>query len=103
MDRKAMAHDLDETIHQKTRLAIMAHLAAVGEADFLSLKKALNLTDGNISVHTGVLESRGFIESEKGFVGKKTRTIYRITPEGKKAFEDYVVGLESIIRGKIGG
>jgi len=76
----------------------MAHLAAVEEADFLSLRKTLNLTDGNISIHAGVLESKGYIEMEKSFVGKKTRTLYRITPEGRKAFETYVLELESLIR-----
>jgi DNA-binding MarR family transcriptional regulator len=91
--------EIDETIHQKTRLSIMAHLAAVGETDFLALRKILNLTDGNLSVHSAILEEKGFIETEKTFVGKKTRTIYRITPAGRKAFQAYVTELESILRG----
>lgn len=90
---------MDDTIHQKTRLAIMAHLAARGEADFLSLKKTLNLTDGNISVHTSLLEEKGYLSVERTFVGKKTRTTYRITDGGRKAFEQYVAELESILRG----
>jgi DNA-binding MarR family transcriptional regulator len=91
------SHDIDETIHQKTRLVIMSHLAAVGESDFLTMKKLLGLTDGNISVHTSILESRGLIESEKSFVGKKTKTTYKITSAGRKAFEAYVVALESVL------
>lgn len=96
-----MAHEIDDTIHQKTRLAIMAHLAAVEETDFLTLKDVLNLTDGNISVHTTILEDKGYIESEKSFVGKKTRTVYRITSRGRKAFKEYVKELESILKGEI--
>lgn len=96
-----MAHEIDDTIHQKTRLAIMAHLAAVGETDFLSLKKTLSLTDGNLSVHSAILEEKGYIETEKSFVGKKTRTIYRITTAGKKAFSDYVTELEKVLRGVV--
>lgn len=96
-----MAHEIDDTIHQKTRLAIMAHLFAVGETGFLTLKKALNLTDGNLSVHTAVLEERGYIETEKTFVGKKTQTTYRITEAGRNAFQKYVAELESILRGVI--
>lgn len=91
---------MDDLIHQKTRLAIMAHLAARGEADFLSLKKTLGLTDGNISVHTGMLEGKGYIATERSFVGKKTRTTYRITDEGRKAFEEYVAELEKVLRGE---
>lgn len=94
-----MALEIDDTIHQKTRLAIMSHLAAVGETDFLTLKRMLNLSDGNLSVHTSILEGKGFIECEKTFVGKKTRTTYRITPSGRRAFEAYVAQLESILRG----
>lgn len=97
-----MSRDIDEIIHQKNRLVIMAQLAAMGECDFLDLKRILGLTDGNLSIHTGVLEEHGYIESEKAFVGRKTRTTYRITPKGRKAFEDYVLGLEQILKGKAG-
>ena len=91
---------MDDIIHQKTRLAIMAHLAARGEADFLSLKKTLNLTDGNISVHTGILEEKGYVEIERSFVGKKTRTTYRITDQGRTAFQQYIAELEKVLRGE---
>lgn len=95
-----MAHEIDDTIHQKTRLTIMAHLAARGEADFLTLRSTLGLTDGNIAVHTQILAEKGLIETERSFVGKKTRTVYRITAEGREAFEQYIADLESILRGR---
>jgi len=71
----------------------------VGETDFLTLKRTLNLTDGNLSVHTSILETNGYIESEKSFVGRKTRTVYRITTAGRAAFEAYVRELERILKG----
>lgn len=95
----AKTFDIDETIHQKTRLAIMAHLAAVGETDFLALKKTLNLSDGNLSVHSSILEEKGYIEIEKSFMGKKTKTTYRITPAGRKAFAEYVAQLDKVLHG----
>jgi DNA-binding MarR family transcriptional regulator len=101
-DHVGTSYDLDETIHQKTRLAIMSYLAAVGEADFLDLKRRLSLSDGNLSVHTGLLEKKGLLEVEKSFVGKKTRTLYRITGEGRKAFDAYVSELEAVLRGELG-
>ena len=79
----------------------MAHLAAVNEADFLALRKLLDLSDGNLSVHTTVLESKGYIECDKSFVGRKPRTTYRITPSGRRAFEEYVAALEGILRGGV--
>ena len=81
----------------------MAHLAVVGETDFLTLKGMLNLSDGNLSVHTSLLETKGYIETEKSFVGKKTRTTYKITAAGRKAFEEYLSQLESILKGNPAG
>lgn len=77
---------------------IMSHLASVGESDFLTLKKVLGLTDGNLSIHSAILEEKGLIETSKSFVGKKTRTTYKITNKGKKAFESYISELEKILR-----
>lgn len=95
----AKGFEIDETIHQKTRLAIMSHLAAVGEADFLALKKTLGLSDGNLSVHAGILEEKGLLTCEKSFAGKKPRTVYAITTDGRRAFAEYVAQLERIIHG----
>lgn len=93
--------DIDEAIHQKTRLSIMSHLAAVGETDFLELKKSLGLSDGNLSVHSAILENKGYIEIEKTFIGKKTRTVYKITGRGRKAFGEYIDQLTKVLKGGI--
>ena len=90
--------DLDSTIHQKTRLLIMSHLAAVGESEFLTIKNTLGLTDGNISIHSSILEKSGYVECTKDFVGKKPRTTYRITPAGREAFAKYVTALGEILK-----
>ena len=77
----------------------MAHLAAVEETDFLTLKKTFNLTDGNLSTHSAILEENGLIETQKSFVGKKTRTTYKIPPKGKQAFKEYLAELEALLKG----
>lgn len=77
----------------------MAHLAVAGESDFLTLKKVLGLTDGNLSIHSAILEQKGLIEIEKTFEGKKTRTLFRITLHGREAFEAYVKELDSVLKG----
>ncbi len=89
---------LDEAIHQKVRLGIMSTLLATGQADFKLLKEALNLSDGNLSTHLGLLEERGYIAVRKEFVRRKPRTTYTPTEVGRAAFHRYLLALERIIR-----
>ncbi|HEY0052441.1 MAG TPA: transcriptional regulator, partial [Caulobacteraceae bacterium] len=65
---------IDEVIHGRIRLGVMAYLSTVGEADFNELKAKLQATDGNLSVHLGKLEQAGYVEIEKTYVGKKPLT-----------------------------
>jgi len=91
-------HDLiDETIHQRTRLAIMATLAGVESLDFNDLKAQLGLTDGNLSTHASALERAGYVEIAKGFEGKKPRTTLRMTAKGRAALEKYIRLLQGIL------
>jgi DNA-binding MarR family transcriptional regulator len=94
-----MSNGIDDTIHQKTRLAVIAHLVATGESDFVTLRKTLGLTDGNLSIHSAILEEKGLIEVEKSFVGRRPRTVYRVTAKGWTAFNDYLEELERVLKG----
>lgn len=89
---------LDDVIHQKVRLGVMSSLMASGESDFNFLKAALGVSDGNLSTHLTVLEEAGYIAVRKEFVGKKPRTTYAPTEQGRRAFEEYVAVLESLVR-----
>ena len=89
--------DLDPLLHSQLRLAVMSVLMAVEEADFVYLKDKTGATAGNLSVQLDKLSSAGYIEIEKGFVGKKTRTICRVTTKGRSAFETYVNALRTYI------
>ena len=90
---------LDDVIHQKVRLGVMASLMASGPTDFNFLKAALGVSDGNLSTHLTVLEEHGYIAVEKAFVGKKPRTTYAPTPDGRRAFAEYLTVLESLVGG----
>ena len=95
-------HDLlDETIHQRTRLAIMATLTGVESLDFNELKAQLGLTDGNLSVHLSNLERPGYVKVAKSFVGRRPRTTIEITAKGRKAMENYVNLLQGILKKKV--
>lgn len=81
--------DIDRTVHEPARLAILAILWAAESADFLYLLNAIELTRGNLSSHLNKLEEAGYIQIEKTFAGKMPRTICRLTDPGKTAFEGY--------------
>ncbi len=90
--------DLDKIIHERTRLKIVSALAAQFEIDFVSLKKLLDLSDGNLNAHMKVLEENKYISVIKKFVGRKPKTLYRLTPKGKSEFKRYINELEEIVR-----
>ncbi len=81
--------DVDRVIHEPARLAIVAILASCDSADFVYLRGATNLTQGNLSAHLLKLEQAGSVSIEKRFQGKKPNTLCRLTPAGRAAFKDY--------------
>jgi len=89
--------ELDPLLHSQLRLAVMSILMNVEEADFVYLKDKAEATAGNLSVQLDKLSSAGYIAVEKGFVGKKTRTVCRVTMHGRKAFEEYVEALREYL------
>lgn len=92
-----MFKELDPLLHSELRLAVMSILLGVEEADFVYLRQQTGATAGNLSVQIDKLEKAGYIGVEKTFAGKKPRTLCRITPAGKKAFEEYVGALKSYL------
>jgi DNA-binding MarR family transcriptional regulator len=88
---------IDEVIHGRLRLGVMAYLANAEVADFNKLKALLEVTQGNLSVQLRKLEDAGYVAIEKGFLGRKPRTQVRITPAGRKAFAVYLDALGKLI------
>ena len=87
-----------DIIFNKIRFAIMYMLYKEGEVSYKKLKKFLGITDGNLASHLRKLEEAGFINFEKTFEGRKPKTIYFLTPKGKKEFEKFIVELEKVIK-----
>ena len=92
-----MFKELNPLLHSELRLAIMSILISVEEADFLFIKEKTGATSGNISVQIEKLSEAGYLKIEKGFLGKRTRTVCRITAEGTAAFAEYVEALKSYL------
>lgn len=84
---------IDEVIHGRVRLGVMAYLAATDAAEFNQLKEKLGATDGTLSVHLRKLEEAGYIEIEKTFRDRRPLTRAKLTAQGRKAFRAYLDAL----------
>jgi DNA-binding HxlR family transcriptional regulator len=89
---------IDNFIHSRIRLAIMAVLASVDEMDFNSIKKSVNTSDGNLSVHLKKLEENGYIKIEKKFINRKPLTTCQLTKKGMQSFTDYITTVENFLQ-----
>jgi DNA-binding MarR family transcriptional regulator len=89
---------LDRLIHDRTRLGIISALAVNDSLSFSELKKLLQATDGNLSVHARKLEEASYVSCSKGFEGRVPKTTYRLTASGRGAFERYLNHMESLIK-----
>jgi DNA-binding HxlR family transcriptional regulator len=92
------ARALDRIIHERLRLGIVSALSVNETLTFRELKKILDTTDGNLSVHARKLEEAGYIGCEKKFEGRLPRTEYRLTDTGRKVLESYLTHMEALIR-----
>jgi len=97
-EKNRTALDLDRVIHERLRLGIISALAANDRLTFNDLKRLLQTTDGNLSVHARKLEDAQYISCEKSFDGRVPRTEYRLTASGRRALEKYIAHMESIIK-----
>ena len=95
--------DIEEVIHGRVRLGIMAFLAGAELAEFAALKSRLGATDGNLSVHLRKLEDAGYVDILKSFQGRKPLTQARITPRGRAAFLRYLDAMSRLVSEAGGG
>ena len=91
---------IDEVIHGRLRLGIMAYLAHAEAADFTELKTALKATQGNLSIHLRKLEEAGYVAIDKSFLNRKPLTRARITTAGRKAFAAYLDAIAKLVEGR---
>ncbi len=93
------APELDRLIHEPARLRLVTLLYVVDEADFTYLADRTGMTAGNISSHIAKLESGGYVEIDKSFVGRRPRTVYRLTTGGRTAIETYRREIAALLAG----
>jgi len=90
---------IDDVIHGRLRLGIMAYLASAEVADFNELKAVLDATQGNLSVHLRKLEDAGYVAIDKSFLNRRPLTRVRMTEAGRKAFAAYLEAMGRLVGG----
>jgi len=89
--------EIDDVIHGRLRLGVMAYLSTVSPAAFGTLKAKVNATDGNLSTHLTKLEEAGYVKIEKKFQGKKPLTLVHLTKSGRSAWIGYLNRIQALL------
>lgn len=89
---------IDDVIHGRLRLGIMAYLSSVSPAIFGELKEKVGATDGNLSTHLRKLEDAGYVRQEKRFVGRRPQTRVFLTDPGRAAWLSWIKRMQGLMR-----
>ena len=87
---------IDDVIHGRIRLGVVAYLSAVESALFSELRDKVGATDGNLSAHLRKLEDAGYVQADKSFVNRKPQTRLSLTPEGRKAWRVWLDRIDAL-------
>ncbi len=88
---------LQDLIHGRARLAVLAFLTTVGEVDFVTLRDEINISDGNLSQHLKKLDEAGYVALTRGYSGGRGRTEVVLTAVGREAFYAYLDNLKLLL------
>lgn len=88
---------LDRLVHEPARLAILAILSAVEDADFVLVQHRAGLTAGNLAAHLARLEGAGLVRSEKNFADRRPRKRLRLTEGGRAALAEWRDGVGRLL------
>ena len=88
---------LQEVIHGRARLAVLALLSTIGHADFVTIRHEIGISDGNLSQHLKKLEDAGYVRLDRTFTAGRSRTVIYLTSQGRTAFYDYVDNLRALL------
>ena len=95
--KRPAPNELDPLIHERLRLGILSALVVQESLSFTELRNLLKTTDGNLSVQARRLEEAGYVICEKKFEGRKPKSTYHLSTEGRAALEEYLETLSSFL------
>ena len=87
---------IDDVIHGRIRLGVVAYLSAVDSALFSELRDKVGATDGNLSAHLRKLEDSGYVAVDKSFVNRKPQTRLALTAAGREAWSARLTRIEML-------
>ena len=87
---------IDDIIHGRLRLGVVAYLSAVDGALFSEVRDKVGATDGNLSAHLRKLEDAGYVLVEKSFVNRKPQTRLSLSDVGRKAWGLWLDRMEAL-------
>ncbi len=90
-------HQINDIIHGRIRLGVMAYLSTASPASFPELLEKTGATNGNLSTHLTKLETAGFVRQEKGYKGKRPQTLVHLTGAGRKAWIEYLDAIRDML------
>jgi len=88
---------LDPLIHAPARLQVVTTLSAVSEAEFVTLRTALDVSDSVLSKHISALAEAGYVRSRKSVHAGRRTTWITLTPAGRAALRAHVAALRELI------
>ena len=88
---------IDSAVHGPVRLGVLTALQIDGPLDFTTLRKRLDVADGALGLHLRQLEERGYLTCHKAFVGRRPKSTYRITRQGRDALRRYLATMQRLI------
>jgi DNA-binding MarR family transcriptional regulator len=88
---------IDPHIHPPARLQLMSMLTAVSQAEFVTLREALDVSDSVLSKHVSALAAEGYVTSRKSVLDGRRTTWISLTATGRKALRTHVAALRALI------
>lgn len=89
-------HLLDDLLTHGVRFSIMATLDGVDRAEFALVRDSVEISDSVLSKQVATLETAGYVDVDKGRVGRMPRTWLRLTDTGRAALARHVAALQAI-------
>lgn len=91
-------NEIDDVIHGRMRLGVMAYLSAVSPATFGEVRDKVGASDGNLSTHLKKLDEAGYVEIEKRFVDRRPQTRLHMTKTGRRAWLAWLAQIDGLIK-----
>ena len=91
-------HNLVDEFTNPVRFSLVAGLEQI---DFATLRNHLQVSDSALSRQASQLEGLGIVAVRKGYIGKRPRTWFSLTPKGRKLWKSHLAALRAIAEGSI--